>query len=158
MSIAVSVELFILLLVSLKSNLSIHIFANTPIHLPTRMHTRTTHMHVDVVIRQMSERNKAERPELVFEKMDLLQMTYDDAAFDLVLDKGTCDALCTDASPETRERMKKMFAEVARLCVCVCACVRACVRVCVCENCVYLILYTPQLLRRILQASSGPRV
>ena len=94
-------------------------------------------MHIDVVIRQMSERNKAERPELVFEKMDLLQMTYNDAAFDLVLDKGTCDALCTDASPETRERMKKMFAEVARF-VCVCVCV------CVCANCVYLRLYTPQ--------------
>ena len=110
-----------------------------------------THMHIDVVIRQMSERNKAERPELVFEKMDLLQMTYDDAAFDLVLDKGTCDALCTDASPETRERMKKMFAEVARF---VCVCVRACV----CANCVYLRLYTPQPLRCILQASSEPSV
>ena len=149
MSIAVSVELFILLLVSLESNLSIHIFTKTPIHLPTPTLARTTHMHIDVVIRQMSERNKAERPELVFEKMDLLQMTYDDAAFDLVLDKGTCDALCTDASPETRERMKKMFAEVARfVCVCVCvrvcACVRVCVCVCVCANCVYLRLYTPQ--------------
>lgn len=71
-------------------------------------------MHVDVVIRQMSDRNKTDRPELVFERMDVLQMTYSDAAFDLILDKGTCDALCTDTSPETRERMKKMFAEVAR--------------------------------------------
>ena len=131
----VHVELFILLLVSLESNFSIHIFTNPPIHLPN---PACIHMHIDVVIRQMSERNKAERPELVFEKMDLLQMTYDDAAFDLVLDKGTCDALCTDASPETRERMKKMFAEVARLGVCVrvrvctCVCVRACVCACVC--------------------------
>ena len=86
-------------------------------HLHTYTHTHA-HVCVDVVIRQMSERNKSERPELVFEKMDLLQMTYSDAAFDLVLDKGTCDALCTDASPETRERMKKMFAEVARLVCC----------------------------------------
>ena len=66
----------------------------------------------------MLERNKSERPELVFEKMDLLQMTYSDAAFDLVLDKGTCDALCTDATPETRERMGKMFAEIARSVCC----------------------------------------
>ena len=75
-------------------------------------------MYIDVVIRQMSERNKTERPELVFERMDILQMTYSSAAFDLVLDKGTCDALCTDTSPETRERMGKMFAEVARWVCC----------------------------------------
>ena len=122
MSIAVCVELFILL--------------NPSIHLPTPAFARTTHMHVDVVIRQMSERNKVERPELVFEKMDLLQMTYNDAAFDLVLDKGTCDALCPNGSPETRERMKKMFAEVARF---VCVCVRACMLVR--ELCVFETVY-----------------
>ena len=111
-------------------------------------------MYVDVVVRQMSERNKSERPELVFEKMDLLQMTYSDAAFDLVLDKGTCDALCTDASPETRERMKKMFAEVARL-VCCSSCqvplsVYVYVCVFVCTNCAF---ETVCSLRCIFQSS-----
>ena len=68
----------------------------------------------DVVIKQMTERNKSQRPELVFSKMDILAMEFDDGQFDVVVDKGTCDALCTDSKMETKERMKKMFEEIRR--------------------------------------------
>lgn len=68
----------------------------------------------DVVIRQMRDQNK-DRPDLVFEKMDALNMSYSDAAFGVVLDKGTLDALFTDDSPDVVEKIYKMFSEVERV-------------------------------------------
>ena len=62
----------------------------------------------DVVIRQMRDQNKG-RPDLVFEKMDALNMSYSDAAYGVVLDKGTLDALFTEDSPDVVEKIYKMF-------------------------------------------------
>ena len=56
----------------------------------------------------MRDQNK-DRPDLVFEKMDALNMSYSDAAFGVVLDKGTLDALFTDDSPDVVEKIYKMF-------------------------------------------------
>ena len=51
----------------------------------------------DIVIQQMSAKNKQEQPQITFTKMDILHtcMTYADAQFDCVLNKGTLDAVWT---------------------------------------------------------------
>ena len=69
----------------------------------------------DVVIRQMASRNAVKRPGLVFQKMDLLNMSYSEEHFDCVVDKGTLDALFTDAQPATLEKVHRMFEEVRRV-------------------------------------------
>ena len=51
-----------------------------------------------VVIEQMSERNK-DKPEMTWQVMDILKMTFPDEKFDVVIDKSTIDAiLCGDYS------------------------------------------------------------
>ncbi|XP_072176738.1 eEF1A lysine and N-terminal methyltransferase-like [Diadema setosum] len=70
---------------------------------------------IDGVIKQMARRNGKKRPEMQFEKMDVTQMTYEDASYSVVLDKGTLDGLMTDDGPETVARIDKMFGEVARV-------------------------------------------
>jgi len=67
----------------------------------------------DVAIRQMSEQNR-HRPELIFEKMDLLKMDYKDGAYSVVLDKGTLDALMTDETVEVVSKIDTMFSEISR--------------------------------------------
>ena len=50
----------------------------------------------EVVIKQMKERNASRRPRMSFLKMDMTQMEFPDASFQVVLDKGTLDAVLTD--------------------------------------------------------------
>lgn len=45
-----------------------------------------------VVIEDMKERNK-DRPNMTWEVMDVMNMTYDDETFDIAIDKSTIDAL-----------------------------------------------------------------
>lgn len=68
----------------------------------------------DVAIRQMSEQNR-HRPELIFEKMDLLNMDYKDSSYSVVLDKGTLDALMTDETVEVVSKIDTMFSEISRV-------------------------------------------
>jgi len=50
-----------------------------------------------VVIQQMIKRNRTRRPDMVWEQMDAGDMTYEDGAFDLVLDKSVLDTFaCSD--------------------------------------------------------------
>ena len=56
----------------------------------------------------MKEKNKG-RPDLVFDKMDAMNMTYDQDVYNVVLDKGTLDALFTDDSTEVIDNIDKMF-------------------------------------------------
>ena len=44
----------------------------------------------DLVINQMKTANRS-RPELVFDKMDVTNMSYEDGSYSVVLDKGTLD-------------------------------------------------------------------
>ena len=69
----------------------------------------------DIAIRQMREKNVG-RPELVFEKMDLMNLTYQDAAYSVVLDKGTLDALMTDDSQEVVAKIDTMFSVSCHCC------------------------------------------
>ena len=69
----------------------------------------------EVVIKQMAPRNKEKRPHMSFTVMDVLRMDYSAAQFDCVLDKGTLDALFTDQTRETVEKVDRLFSEVERV-------------------------------------------
>lgn len=69
----------------------------------------------EVVIRQMQERNATHRPHLRFLQMDMTRMDFPDAAFQVVLDKGTLDAVLPDEEEETARRVDQMLAEVGRV-------------------------------------------
>ena len=68
-----------------------------------------------VVIRQMTDRNKSKRPTMHFLQMDLLKMNFADNSFDCVIDKGTLDAIMTDDSTSTIEKITAMIAEIRRV-------------------------------------------
>uniref|UniRef100_A0A1B6FY48 Methyltransferase type 11 domain-containing protein n=1 Tax=Cuerna arida TaxID=1464854 RepID=A0A1B6FY48_9HEMI len=74
-------------------------------------------MNIDVsgvVIKQMKAKSK-NRPGLEYQRMDATNTTFVDGEFNVVLDKGTLDAMMPDSSPETLERIDKLFAEVDRV-------------------------------------------
>ncbi|NXX32778.1 MET13 protein, partial [Nicator chloris] len=69
----------------------------------------------DAVIRQMQERSASTRPKMSYLLMDMLQMDFPDAHFQVVLDKGTLDALLTDEEEATLAKVDQMFAEISRV-------------------------------------------
>ncbi|XP_034236144.1 eEF1A lysine and N-terminal methyltransferase homolog [Thrips palmi] len=68
-----------------------------------------------VVIKQMLQAHSQQRPDLQFVQMDVLKMEFEDSKFNVVLDKGTLDALMSDDSPESIDRIDTMFNEVERV-------------------------------------------
>ncbi|NXP80154.1 MET13 protein, partial [Ramphastos sulfuratus] len=69
----------------------------------------------DIVIHQMQERSGSKRPKMSYLVMDMLQMDFPDAQFQVVLDKGTLDAILTDEEEATLAKVDKMFAEIGRV-------------------------------------------
>ncbi|XP_077757798.1 eEF1A lysine and N-terminal methyltransferase isoform X4 [Canis aureus] len=69
----------------------------------------------EVVIKQMKERNASRRPQMSFLKMDMTQMEFPDASFQVVLDKGTLDAVLMDEEEKTLQQVDRMLAEVGRV-------------------------------------------
>lgn len=69
----------------------------------------------EVVIKQMKERNGSRRPHMSFLKMDMTQLEFPDATFQVVLDKGTLDAVLTDEEEVTLRQVDRMLAEVGRV-------------------------------------------
>ncbi|XP_008493072.2 eEF1A lysine and N-terminal methyltransferase [Calypte anna] len=69
----------------------------------------------DPVIRQMRERSGSRRPRMSYLLMDMLQMDFPDAHFQVVLDKGTLDAVLTDEEEATLAKVDRMFAEISRV-------------------------------------------
>ncbi|XP_078466796.1 eEF1A lysine and N-terminal methyltransferase isoform X1 [Lampetra fluviatilis] len=65
----------------------------------------------ETAIRVMRER----RPDLDFRVMDVTAMDFDDGSFQVVLDKGTLDALMPDSSPPTLLTVTRMFSEISRV-------------------------------------------
>jgi EEF1A lysine methyltransferase 4 len=60
------------------------------------------------VILQMAERNADKRPELIWDVMDVREMTYDSNFFDIIIDKSTIDALlCGDEAFINSAKMLK---------------------------------------------------
>ncbi|XP_043278984.1 eEF1A lysine and N-terminal methyltransferase homolog isoform X2 [Venturia canescens] len=68
-----------------------------------------------IVIKQMNEKNKEQRPDLTYECMDATEMTYQSEKFSVVLDKGTFDALMPDSDVETLDRIDKYLNEISRV-------------------------------------------
>ena len=64
-----------------------------------------------MVIKQLKLTSKY--PELVYEVMDITEMTYKDKSFDLVLDKSTIDALLCSDTPSTN--VAKMLHHIYRV-------------------------------------------
>ncbi|KAG8436673.1 hypothetical protein GDO86_007676 [Hymenochirus boettgeri] len=69
----------------------------------------------EVVIRQMKDRNSSQRPHMIFQLMDATQTTFSDSSFQVVLDKGTLDAIMTDTEKGTLETAGKMMSEIGRV-------------------------------------------
>lgn len=69
----------------------------------------------DVVIRQMTEKYAKLRPDMQFLQMDAAKLAYDDAHFNVVLDKGTVDALAPRGGNGTILKLCAVLAEVARV-------------------------------------------
>ncbi|KFB38679.1 AGAP008472-PA-like protein [Anopheles sinensis] len=68
-----------------------------------------------VVIKQMQEANRTQRPEMTWCQMDATAMTLPDESFSVVLDKGTLDALFTDQSEEVVGTVRRYFQEIGRV-------------------------------------------
>lgn len=68
-----------------------------------------------IVIRQMQSRNATKRSEMTYTKMDVLQMSFEDAMFECVLDKGTLDAMFSSTDAETVGKVDTMFGEIGRV-------------------------------------------
>ena len=68
----------------------------------------------EIVIKQMCGKNK-HRKEMLFLKMDMLKMDFEDSTFDVVVDKGTLDALMSDSSEKVDDDCNKLFAELDRV-------------------------------------------
>nr|SVE80634.1 EOG090X02SD [Daphnia magna] len=78
----------------------------------------TSMTNVDIsetVIEQMTKQYEKTHPLMKFKAMDLLEMTLDAETFSCFLDKGTLDALMSDANQESVERAEKMFKEIDRV-------------------------------------------
>nr|SVE89152.1 EOG090X02SD [Daphnia sinensis] len=78
----------------------------------------TSMTNVDIsetVIEQMTKQYEKTHPLMKFVAMDLLEMTLDAETFSCFLDKGTLDALMSDANQESVERAKKMFKEIDKV-------------------------------------------
>ncbi|XP_068020631.1 eEF1A lysine and N-terminal methyltransferase [Melanerpes formicivorus] len=69
----------------------------------------------DAVICQMRERSGSKRPKMSYLVMDVFQMDFPDAEFQVVLDKGTLDAILADEEEATLAKVDKMFAEISRV-------------------------------------------
>jgi ubiquinone/menaquinone biosynthesis C-methylase UbiE len=63
------------------------------------------------VIKKMIHREKP----IEYQVMDMLHMTFADGSWDYALDKGSLDALCADATPETASKVVQYFNEVIRV-------------------------------------------
>ncbi|KRT85302.1 methyltransferase [Oryctes borbonicus] len=63
----------------------------------------------------MKNLNGKDRPSMQFMQMDVLNMTFEDKKFSVVLDKGTLDALMPDDKDETLKKIERYFEEVSKV-------------------------------------------
>ncbi|XP_010215275.1 PREDICTED: methyltransferase-like protein 13 [Tinamus guttatus] len=69
----------------------------------------------EAVVRQMQERSASQRPRMSYLQMDALHMDFPEALFQVVLDKGTLDAILADEEEATLAKADRMFAEISRV-------------------------------------------
>jgi len=66
------------------------------------------------VIERMKEKSKQNGREMIYEVGDVTKMKYSDESFNVVIDKGTLDAMMVDEKEETKCLIDKMFVEIER--------------------------------------------
>ena len=64
------------------------------------------------VVQKMNERNVSG---VTYAEMDFLNMTYEDSSFDVVIDKGSFDAICLDDDANSEEKYSKYLSEQVRV-------------------------------------------
>lgn len=69
----------------------------------------------DVVIREMISQNSVARPQMKFMCMDVTKMNFTDETFNVVLDKGTLDALMPDGSEQSQSTADAVLTEAFRV-------------------------------------------
>jgi len=71
----------------------------------------------DIVIKQMIEKynKKGERNGLEFKCMDVFDMKLNENSFNVVIDKGTLDAIASDDTNETLNNINKMFGQIDKV-------------------------------------------
>ena len=52
---------------------------------------------------------------VTYAEMDFYNMTYEDSSFDVVIDKGSFDAICLDTDPESEQKYTKYLSEQIRV-------------------------------------------
>ena len=67
---------------------------------------------VPEVVKKMQERNVSG---VTYAEMDFFNMTYEDNSFDVVIDKGSFDAICLDDDPESEAKYTKYLSEQVRV-------------------------------------------
>ena len=84
-------------------------------------HNITNIDYSDIVIDKMVETHAASRPEMLWVKMDMCDMTFSDGAFDVIIDKAAMDALMVDEgdvwdpAPSVVEAVHSMCSCVSRI-------------------------------------------
>ncbi|XP_011499708.1 PREDICTED: methyltransferase-like protein 13 [Ceratosolen solmsi marchali] len=68
-----------------------------------------------IVIKQMQKMNKTIRPDLLFLQMDATKMTYNNGEFNIILDKGTLDALMANNDNDSEILINKYFEGIERI-------------------------------------------
>ncbi|CAH0557061.1 unnamed protein product [Brassicogethes aeneus] len=68
-----------------------------------------------IAIRQMLSQTEKDRPNLKYLHMDALNTTFENETFNVILDKGTLDALMPNDDEETVNNVRKYFAEIERI-------------------------------------------
>ena len=67
---------------------------------------------VPEIVDKMNERNVSG---VSYAVMDFLNMTYENNSFDVILDKGSFDAICLDVDPESETKFTKYLSEQIRV-------------------------------------------
>lgn len=68
-----------------------------------------------VAIDLMNSQKNQSRPGLKYIQMDALNTSFENEMFNVIIDKGTLDALMPNKEPETLEKVNQYFKEMQRL-------------------------------------------
>ena len=66
---------------------------------------------IDFIADVVAKMNERGTPGVTYAEMDFTNMTYDENSFDIILDKGSFDAICLDSDPESEDKYSNYLAE-----------------------------------------------
>ena len=67
------------------------------------------------VLKKMEERSNEGGRNMIFKVMDALNMEFEEEEFDIIIDKGTLDAMFTDTTQLSIDKIDKLFNEIGRV-------------------------------------------